>query len=134
MGMRDKAKAREWFQKKYADPEYRAMHLARQRANYHADVDSSKRKYSRSPRGKSVVKAATILRRYGLTMDQYDDMVAKADGVCQICGERPKRLVMDHCHVTNVPRGLVCDLCNRAIAVIENSDLVERVRKYLERI
>lgn len=31
---------------------------------------------------------------------------------CQICGTRPKKLNVDHCHATNKFRGLLCRTCN----------------------
>jgi hypothetical protein len=31
---------------------------------------------------------------------------------CELCGERPRRIVFDHCHATGAFRGWLCDRCN----------------------
>ncbi len=52
--------------------------------------------------------------RYGITLVQYNEMVKKQSGKCAIC-ENECKLHVDHCHVTGVVRGLLCNGCNRAI-------------------
>jgi hypothetical protein len=39
---------------------------------------------------------------------------------CQICGSRPAKLNVDHCHVTNKFRGLLCRLCNLGLGHFED--------------
>lgn len=52
--------------------------------------------------------------KYGLTEEQYENMVAYFDGRCYICGIVPKgRLQVDHDHKTGEIRGLLCWLCNK---------------------
>lgn len=64
---------------------------------------------------------AAYLRKYGITLDDYETMVAAQDGRCAICrveGEEPpskRQLVVDHCHDTGRVRGLLCQPCNRAL-------------------
>lgn len=58
---------------------------------------------------------AWILRTYGLTMDQYEALLRVQGGSCAICKGPPKgkgRFHVDHCHTTNVVRGLLCQTCN----------------------
>jgi hypothetical protein len=54
--------------------------------------------------------AAMIERTYGLTRDQYDELLALQGGVCAICRQKPgkKRLAVDHDHKTGQVRGLLC--------------------------
>ena len=56
-------------------------------------------------------------QRYGMTADQYREMLALQDGCCAICRRKPtgRRLAVDHEHRTGRVRGLLCDACNRAI-------------------
>ncbi len=82
------------------------------------------------------------LRRFGLTPDDYDQMLAEQGGVCAICcrperstnpqsGE-PKRLAVDHCHKTGRVRGLLCAPCNKAIGAFDESEeLLCRAITYL---
>lgn len=61
------------------------------------------------------------LRKYGLREDDYDRMLAKQNGVCAICygpqqGSKP--FCVDHCHSTNIVRGLLCGKCNSGIGML----------------
>ena len=65
-------------------------------------------------------KLGDRVRVYGLTLEQYDAKVLEQDGRCAICRRKPdpegdikfRRLHIDHCHVTNGVRGLLCQNCN----------------------
>lgn len=65
-----------------------------------------------------------LQRKYGITAEEYADMVARQNGVCCICGKPPQgkytRLSVDHCHKTGRVRGLLCNRCNRAIGLFED--------------
>lgn len=54
----------------------------------------------------------------GVTIAQYETMLARQGGGCAICGNPPKtrRLDVDHDHTTGTVRGLLCHRCNRALA------------------
>lgn len=63
------------------------------------------------------------VERYGITYDQYEQMLVDQNNLCLVCG-RPesypgRRLAVDHCHTTNKVRGLLCGLCNRTLGVYE---------------
>jgi hypothetical protein len=78
-------------------------------------------------------------KRYGITLEQYDEMVAAQGGRCAICNKLPKgtshtsrRLAVDHDHATGTVRGLLCSPCNTTIGMIEDSPgLLDRMRRYL---
>lgn len=67
--------------------------------------------------------------RYGITPEQYDEMVAKAGGKCQLCGLETK-LHIDHCHKNGHVRGVLCGPCNRAIGQLGDSE--ESIRRVLD--
>jgi hypothetical protein len=80
-----------------------------------------------------------IFRRYGITKDQFDQMVANQDNKCKICGNPPSMktrkssvLHVDHDHKTKKVRGLLCNRCNNALGIIEQRDLVAKAEAYLE--
>lgn len=60
---------------------------------------------------------------YGITVEQYDEMLATQNGVCFICGDPPdpngvraaSRLHVDHCHATGTNRKLLCLCCNNGL-------------------
>ncbi len=64
---------------------------------------------------------ANIRRKYGLTKEDYYSLLAKQNNKCAICGciesghNATDLLLVDHCHKSNVVRGLLCSLCNLAI-------------------
>lgn len=56
-----------------------------------------------------------IKSRYGLTEDQYKELVKHQNNCCAICGiDSPtkKGWCVDHCHKTNKVRGILCSNCN----------------------
>lgn len=69
-------------------------------------------------------------RKYGITLEQYNEMLERQGGVCAICAQPERRqetsnLAVDHCHETGEIRGLLCSNCNRAIGLM--SDDPERL-------
>ncbi|CAA9348624.1 MAG: hypothetical protein AVDCRST_MAG16-2207 [uncultured Frankineae bacterium] len=55
-----------------------------------------------------------LKRRYGITVEDYDRMLAEQGGLCALCQERPAEHV-DHDHVTGRVRGLLCFCCNQGL-------------------
>lgn len=84
------------------------------------------------------------LRKYGLTPEQFDALLASQNGVCAICGKpettrQPHRvsgldpLAVDHDHVTGKVRGLLCFMCNTAIGKFnDDPKLLRRAADYVE--
>lgn len=78
---------------------------------------------------------AKLRRLYGITLEQYNEMLKRQDGVCKICFRSPKKksLSVDHCHRTGKVRGLLCDHCNRALGWLQDDPkLLARSIDYLE--
>lgn len=80
---------------------------------------------------------AKLLRRYGMTKDQYDALHDAQNGVCAICRKRQpsgQRLVVDHCHRSGVTRGLLCHKCNMALGLLfDDIELLRAAIEYLGR-
>lgn len=77
------------------------------------------------------------LRKFNLTIDDYNTMLKNQNYCCAICGLHEnafkKRLAVDHCHKTGQNRGLLCMSCNTAIGLLkEDSRIFEKARKYLQ--
>jgi hypothetical protein len=99
-----------WYEERKKDPEFR-----RRRSEYYAS-------YYKSPKGQVTNRRAHLKLKYGITLEQYDEMHKKQNGVCAIC-KKPcrtgQRLGVDHNHSTGQKRGLLCMACNRAIGLLE---------------
>lgn len=74
---------------------------------------------------------------YGIAHGTYDTMLAAQDGKCAICetsepGTRLARFHIDHCHTSEVVRGLLCEHCNRGLGHFKDSPaLMRRAADYL---
>jgi hypothetical protein len=71
--------------------------------------------------------------RYGLTVEQYRELLAKTDGKCSVCGDKHSGMHVDHSHRTGKVRGLLCKHCNLAIGHAKDSPArLRALAKYLE--
>jgi len=67
-------------------------------------------------------------RRNGISVAQLDQMEKDQRGRCAAC-HRKATLVVDHCHVSGIARHLLCNQCNTAVGLLQDSP--ERIRKLL---
>lgn len=63
--------------------------------------------------------------RYGVTTEWYWEQLKVQGGVCAICKEIPdngryKDFVIDHDHISNDVRGLLCSNCNQALGLLKD--------------
>ena len=88
-----------------------------------------KRLAAMKSRSSEYKKNSVIKSVYGITLDEYNKMFNKQNGVCAICGQPETRknkytgickLHIDHCHKTNKVRGLLCHSCNSAIGIMDD--------------
>ena len=74
---------------------------------------------------------AHVLKQYGITIQQFNDLVDKQHSKCAICG-RVEKLVVDHNHETKTVRGLLCNNCNRGLGFFQdNVNILTTATKYL---
>lgn len=88
------------------------------------------------------VRKRSRLKKYNLTLKDYDVLFEKQNGVCAIC-KQPEtatfkdiicRLSVDHCHKTNKVRGLLCKHCNTILGYADdNIQLLKYAINYLRR-
>jgi hypothetical protein len=80
------------------------------------------------------VRARQFRQKYGITIAEYDAMVAAQGGVCKICGQDDgdRRLAVVHCHATGRVRGLLCSNHNRGLGLFgDDPDLLRAAADYL---
>ena len=81
-----------------------------------------------------VVNMRQNVRRYGITYEQYEALLAAQDGRCVICGSPPdpqgakaqSRLHIDHDRKTGRVRGLLCGRCNPGIGYLRHDPALLR--------
>ena len=78
-----------------------------------------------------------IRKQYGITLEEYNNMLEAQDYKCAICGNEDeiegRRLAIDHCHSTGNVRGLLCGKCNRGLGLFyDNQELLKQAIQYLE--
>lgn len=74
------------------------------------------------------------MKVYGITLEQYAEILRIQDGKCAICRKKPsagKHLNVDHEHGGSV-RGLLCHYCNnRLVGRLKNHEAAQRLADYL---
>lgn len=77
--------------------------------------------------------------KYGITQEEYLNLYNIHNSSCAICGinedQLPnKKLFLDHCHKTNIIRGLLCSKCNSALGMVDdNIEVLKKATAYLEK-
>jgi hypothetical protein len=135
-------------------PECKACNLSRRKAAYAANPGPARERakrwaadnperyaerikaYKDSGRKAIADRKSHLKRKYGITLEQYDAMLAAQGGVCAICSEKPGDLTLhvDHDHTTGAVRSLLCIRCNNALGLFQESQfLFQAAADYLGR-
>ena len=74
--------------------------------------------------GAEVQRAYHLKRKYNISLEEYDAILAAQNHSCAICGTRTPagvgRFHVDHDHATKRVRGLLCHGCNRGIGYLRD--------------
>jgi hypothetical protein len=72
-----------------------------------------------------VHKDRDLRRHFGITIEDYEELLNIQGHQCKICGRTPeeegKSLAVDHCHVSGKIRGLLCYTCNTTLGHFNDS-------------
>jgi|SRR5713101_6660310 len=122
----------EWARRK-ADPEFCKRKVADNRryraANREKVNERRRRRYATDPeyRKKHLARRRKVRRRdglmtYGMTVADYNTLLAMQNAVCAICKKKSDRtLGVDHCHKCGKIRGLLCLKCNTGLGCYDDS-------------
>lgn len=124
------------YKKKWAEnnPENKKNYYQQNREKI---LKKTREKYS-TPEGKLKQKKQN-LKRYGLTLEKYNQMLINQNHKCGICAideinTKTKYLVVDHNHSTKEVRLLLCAPCNFLIGLAnENCQILINAAQYLEK-
>lgn len=95
--------------------------------------------HAANPDRRKIIKRRYWLKiHYGITPEQYDEILAAQDGRCACCETRTPGgtggFAVDHCHTTGKIRGLLCSNCNAGIGKLgDGVEGVARALAYLQR-
>jgi hypothetical protein len=87
-------------------------------------------------------KDLKLKKAYGISLDEYNELLSKQNGKCAICGvdnngkyrNKSRALAVDHCHTTGKIRGLLCSDCNTGIGLLkDNVNFLQYAIKYLNK-
>lgn len=87
-------------------------------------------------------RTAQLKYKYGLTNEGFRLLYEAQGGTCKICNRLLAKInpskptnetaVVDHCHKTNIVRGLLCTKCNRGLGHFKDDiGLLEKATEYL---
>jgi NMD protein affecting ribosome stability and mRNA decay len=75
-----------------------------------------------------------VRRVFGITLEKYNRLRAKARERCAICGQLTERLELDHCHATGQLREFLCPPCNKMLGQAGDSAIrLRAAADYLEK-
>ena len=88
------------------------------------------------------VRDRKLKKTFGISLEEYLDLLSKQRGVCAICFKPEKtihgntkkvqHLSVDHNHITKKVRGLLCSNCNTALGLLdENAERAQSMISYL---
>ena len=98
-------------------------------ARHYTCKDCTKKRVSaRHKQDPTAYRRAHLKRKYGITIEEYDEMVKLQNSSCAICGcKEPggkhdnQHWFVDHDHVTGKVRDLLCFDCNIVLGIIKDS-------------
>jgi hypothetical protein len=78
-----------------------------------------------------------LLKKYGITITEYDSLFSSQNNFCAICGssQKPEQrtFAVDHNHKTKTIRGILCSNCNRLLGMVrENVNTLNKAISYLK--
>jgi Recombination endonuclease VII len=113
-------RAREW----YRDHKEKAQEYGRK---YY--VERGKALRTPEKRFKEALK-----RNYGLTLEQYNEMLAATGGFCPVCSDplEGRNIHVDHCHRTGRVRGILCVKCNTSEGFLRTSANAFKLYEYMK--
>jgi hypothetical protein len=77
----------------------------------------------------------SLKKKYGITPEQYQEMLLKQDSKCAIClgtmvTSGARHMHVDHCHETGRIRGILCHVCNTKLGWFER--FRAQIKRYLD--
>lgn len=115
----------------YCKPCTKARNSAWVKANRDKHRETCAKWYAQNKTKANAVQSCWHYRKsYGITKQQFLDLVAAASGKCRICntpvvvGSRALNgAVLDHSHATGQIRGVLCHACNKGLGLFADDPI-----------
>ena len=125
-------------QERYPEVRERAIARSKQwRVDNIERFRENQRRMRATPESKRKQREYHLGKKFGLTVERYDEMLAAQGGGCAICRRPPRddiSLHVDHDHETGRVRGLTCFRCNNALGDFnDDRQLLDAASAYLDR-
>lgn len=131
----------DWSQFGYTEEEWRKLSKSRRYYIRHPEKAKANRlKFANANKQymSDRQRKYQLMDKYGITEDDYNSMLKDQNGKCAICETTTptgkwKRFAVDHCHITGIVRGLLCNECNRGMGLLkDNPELLLKAANYLQ--
>src|SRR3954463_3846538 len=101
----------------------------RERAYVRASEIERQARYKADGRREKVSRKSALKKKFGITPEQYGEMLLQQGGVCAICRVgttclRGHTMPVDHDHKTGKVRGLLCGTCNSLLGYAKDDPAV----------
>ncbi len=75
-----------------------------------------------------------LRQKYKMTLEDFDVMFKTQNGKCKVCPRKVTSMLhIDHCHSSGTVRGLLCQKCNHALGMVDDSiEILEKLINYLK--
>jgi|SRR3989304_6781819 len=93
--------------------------------------ENANKEWKKTTHGKISKRNCHLKYQYGISIEDYNDMLRNQDGRCAICGtDKPggnfTSFHIDHKHETGKIRGLLCMSCNRLLGLYEMGKNIDK--------
>lgn len=93
-------------------------------------------KYKQSIKGKRTCKNIQLRNKFGITLEDYENILLTQRNLCALCNE-PLKLdkyrdtCVDHCHKTLKIRGIIHRKCNLRLQALDDYIWMKKAIKYI---
>jgi len=119
-----------------ADPAKSIARVKRWQQENADRVNAYHRARRAEPAAKRADRSGYLKRKYGITIEHYDELLARQGGRCAICRREPRpdiSLHLDHDHESGLLRGILCFRCNNSLGDLDDDPgLLRAALRYLE--
>lgn len=123
------------FKKRNPDKVKATQKAARnKRIEYYQEYD---RKRNQTEERKRYKRNLELVKRYGITLEEYEKRIDEQNRLCPICQKELKPFTkhgasVDHCHNSLQIRGILCNKCNSLLGFVNDDvDSLKRAIQYL---
>ena len=114
---------------------HRLAHASRYASNPETYKENARSYHVKYP---DRIRNAKLIKKYGITLEDYKEMLAGQGSVCAVCGclelGRKGLLHVDHDHNSGKVRALLCQSCNVCMgAAKDDPELLDKLAAYIRK-